>query len=81
MKRVIISIRFKNDKGEPNSATSLQTEVETDSPAELVRDVLEAVKRHTTQEDLQIPLFGNGNVMISELPAAVGARGKAAGGD
>lgn len=71
MKRVRISISFKNNKDEPAASTSLHTEIETDAPGDLVRDVLESVKKHAMSQDLKIPLFGNGNVLIQELPNKV----------
>lgn len=44
-------------------------EIETQNAKDLIRDVTKAVKKHNLDGDLQIPLFGNGNVRITELSA------------
>ena len=42
-------------------------EVETVSATDLIRDITAAAKKHNLDGDLQIPLFGNGDVQITEL--------------
>ncbi len=67
MTAIQVMIKLKHtDKEAPKSSAAISIEIETDSPEDMICDVAEAVRRHALN-DLQIPLFGEGDVRIVEL--------------